>query len=131
MTVQVDLLTLIIALVLVVVAAFLVPLFLQMRKTAQQAEGLIGELRRDLPMILQDVRATTDRVNRATARLEEGSDRVADLLESLGEVGDTIHNINSFLHRDTTRYLGNAAGLWLGIRAASKVLLKGLQQKGG
>ncbi len=131
MTVQVDLLTLIITLVLVVIAAFLAPLLLQMRKTAHQAEGLIGELRRDLPSILQDLRATTDRVNRATTRLEVGSEQAAGLLESLGEIGDTIHNVNSFLRRDTTRYLGNAAGLWLGIRAASKVILKGLQQRGG
>lgn len=131
MTVQVDILTLIITLLFVVLVVFLVPLLLQLKKTAQEADALMAELRRELVPTLRELRETSERLNRASAHVEDGAGKAGHLLESLGEVGESIHEVNRFFHQDIARYAGNAAGLWLGIRAASKVLIKGLQDKGG
>ena len=131
MSVQIDIFVLIITVVFLVIAAALVPLLLQLKRTAREADALLEDLRRELIPTLREFRETSERLNRASAQVEAGAERAGTLLESLGEVGDSIHNVNSFFHRDMARYAGNAAGLWLGIRAASKVILKGLQEKGG
>lgn len=131
MSVQVDIFVLIITVVFLVIAAALVPLLLQLKRTAREADALLTDLRRELVPTLREFREASERLNRASAQVEAGAGRAGTLLESLGEVGDSIHSVNSFFHRDMARYAGNAAGLWLGIRAASKVILKGLQEKGG
>ncbi|AMV71940.1 hypothetical protein JCM30471_04380 [Desulfuromonas carbonis] len=131
MSVQIDIFVLIITVVFLVIAAALVPLLLQLKRTASEADALLAELRRELIPTLREFREASERLNRASAQVEAGAGRAGTLLESLGEVGDSIHSVNSFFHRDMARYAGNAAGLWLGIRAASKVILKGLQEKGG
>ena len=131
MSVQVDVFVLIITVVFLVIAAALVPLLLQLKRTAREADALLADLRRELVPTLRELRETSERLNRASASVESGAGKAGLLLESLGEVGESIHNVNSFFHRDAARYVGNAAGLWLGIRAASKVILKGLQEKGG
>jgi uncharacterized protein YoxC len=131
MNVQVDIFVLILTIAFLIIAAALVPLLLQLKRTAQEADALIGDLRRELIPTLREFRETAERLNRASATFESGAEKAGVLLESLGEVGGTIHSVNNFFHHDITRYAGNAAGLWLGIRAASKVILKGLQEKGG
>jgi uncharacterized protein YoxC len=131
MTVQVDIFVLIITFVFLLVCAALVPLLLQLKRAAREADALMSDLRRELIPALREFRETSERLNRASATVESGAEKAAVLLESLGEVGESIHSVNSFVHRDMARYVGNAAGLWLGIRAASKVILKGLQEKGG
>lgn len=131
MSVQVDIFVLIITVVFLVVAAALVPLLVQLKRTAREADALLVDLRRELVPTLRELRESSERLNRASATVENGAEKAGVLFASLGEVGESIHNVNRFLHRDTARYVGNAAGLWLGIRAASKVILKGLQEKGG
>lgn len=131
MSVQVDIFVLIITVVFLVIAAALVPLLLQLKRTAREADALLADLRRELVPTLREFREASERLNRASAQVEAGAGRAGTLLESLGEVGDSIHKVNRFFHRDMARYAGNAAGLWLGIRAAGKVILKGLQEKGG
>jgi uncharacterized protein YoxC len=131
MTIQVDIFVLIITLVCVVLAAFLVPLLFQLKRTARDVDALIDDLRRELVPTLREIRETAQHLNRAAAELETGAEKTAPLFDSIGEVGESIRSVNSFFHKDLSRYAGNAAGLWLGIRAASKVFLKGLQEKGG
>jgi uncharacterized protein YoxC len=134
MTVQVDIFTLIIAFTFLLIAIFLIPMLMQLKKMAQEADVLLSELRRELVPTLREIRETAERLNRASGHLEEGAGRAGVLLQSLGEVGQSVHNVNDFLQHDIGRFLGrnlgNATGLWLGLRAASKVVLKGLKAKG-
>lgn len=128
MTVQVDIFTLLITLAFLLIAIFLIPMLLQLKRMAQEADALLRELRLELVPTLREIRETAERLNRASAHLEEGAGKAGVLLHSLGEVGESVHSVNDFLHHDVGRYLGNAAGLWLGLRAASKVFLKGLKE---
>jgi len=132
MTVQVDILALIIVFVILLIVAFLIPMLVQAKKTALQVDEFLKASQRDLIPMLKELREASERINRAAARAEEGVEHVGGLMESVGEVGDSIHRVNHFLQHDVGRYMGNAAGLWLGIRAASKVVLKEMRkQKGG
>lgn len=131
MTVQVDIFVLLLTGGFLVIAAFLVPLLFQLKKTAREADEFLAEVRRELVPALREMRESAERFNRGSAHLEHGAEKAERFMESIGEVGESISDVNHFLHRDAARYIGNTAGLWLGIRAASKVLIKGLQNKGG
>ncbi len=132
---QVDVFTLLVAIgivLLVLLASFLIPLLIQLRYTLRGIDEVVREARRDALPMLHEMRETTERLNRITARAETDLDKAEALFASLGEVGESIHDVNQFLRKDVGRYAGNVAGLWLGFRAASKVLLKELaKQKGG
>jgi len=124
MTVQVDVFTLIITILFVVIAAVLIPTLFQLKSTAKQVDDLVNEARRDLLPMLRELRQASERINQA-------SDKAEVLFDSLGETGESIHKVNDFLQHDVGRYVGNAAGLWLGLRAASKVFVKQLKEQGG
>jgi len=130
MTVQVDIFVLIILTVIIILAAFLLPMIWQMKKTAQETDAFVGELRRELIPALKDVREITERVNRVSLKIESASGRTENLLALLDETAASIRRINHFFRQDAFHLVESAACLILGIRAASKVFLKGTQQKG-
>jgi hypothetical protein len=124
MTVQVDFFTLIITVLFIIIAAVLIPALFQLKSTAKQIDDLVDEARRDLLPMLKELRQASERINQA-------SDKAEIFFDSIGETGESIHRVNDFLQHDIGRYVGNAAGLWLGIRAASKVFIKQLKEQGG
>ncbi|MCP3178202.1 DUF948 domain-containing protein [Desulfuromonas sp. KJ2020] len=132
MTVEIDILALIVVVAAVLVVAFLIPMMVQAKKTARQIDEFITLAQRDILPMLRELREASERINKASAKAEQGVEQVEGLMQSVGEVGDSIHRVNHFLQHDVGRYMGNAAGLWLGIRAASKVLLREMNKdKGG
>jgi len=132
MPVQIDLMALLIVILLVVIVIFMVPALIQARNTAHRLDEFLRDTQRDLLPMLRELREASERLNRASVKVEEGMGKAASLADSLGEVGDSIHSVNSFLRHDVGRYAGNLAGLILGFRSASKVFLKQLsKEKGG
>jgi uncharacterized protein YoxC len=130
MTVQVDIFTLIFLGVVIVIAAFLVPLLWQIKKTAKESDLLLSDLRRELIPTLKDVREISDRINRASVKIEKGSAHAENLIESLDEIVGSIRQVTHIFRQDACRLSENAAFLILGIKAASKVLFKETEKKG-
>jgi hypothetical protein len=131
MSAQIDLFVLIAIIVIVLIvlsAVYLIPVLLQLKKTTRQVDEFLGEARRDLLPMLRELREASERLNRASVHLEKGMSDAGVLLASLGEVGETVHEVSRFVHRDVGRYIGNAAGFWLGMRSASKVFLKQMKK---
>lgn len=130
MTVQIDILNLIILVVVIVIAVFLLPLIWQLKKTARETDALLHELRRELIPSLQDFREITERVNRATEKIEKGSVYTGNLLESLDEIFTSIRQVNRYFRKDACHLAANTACLISGIRAAGKVFFKETPEKG-
>ncbi len=127
-----DTLLLVITLVLVLIALFLIPTLIQVKNTAQRAEEFMREAQRDLLPLMQDLRQASARLNKLSAEAEEGLSQAEPFFQSLGDVGSAIHRVSGFLRGDFGQVMGNAIGLWLGIRAASKSMLKEFKpRKGG
>ena len=84
MIIEVEFLTLIIALVLVVLTAFLIPLILQLKRTAKQADELIEELRQELLPTLRESGEISQRVNHISEMVESSVDRFGALIEKAG-----------------------------------------------
>jgi uncharacterized protein YoxC len=124
MTVEVDIFNLIILLVVILVAAFLLPMIWQLKKTSHKADALLGELHRELLPTLRDCREIAERINRVSVKIEKGSGQAENLLESLDEITDSVRRITHFIRQDASFIIENAAYLIWGIKAASKVLFK-------
>jgi len=133
MSMQIDILALFITILLLIVVVFLVPALLQARSTALHLDEFLRDAQRDLLPMLRELREASEHLNRAAGKVEEGVTKAAALSDSLEEVGESIHSVNSLLRHGVGRYAGNLAGLWLGMRSASKVFIKQLNKgkKGG
>jgi uncharacterized protein YoxC len=130
MTVQVDIFTLIILVVVILVAAFLLPIIWQLKKTGVKADALLDELHRELLPTLRDCREIAERINRASVKIEKGSGHAENLLEALDDITDSVRRIANFFRHDACSMSENAAFLILGLKAAGKVLFKETQEKG-
>lgn len=133
MSMQIDVMAMLVVILLLIIVIFMAPALIQARNTAQRLDEFLRDAQRDLMPMLREMREAAERLNRTSDKLEEGANKAAALADSLGEVGDSIHSVNSFLRHDVGRYAGNLAGLWLGLRSASKVFIKQLnkEKKGG
>lgn len=80
--------------ILVALAAILVgvavPVLLQLRRTLQVVEETLVSTGRRVDETLGQLSVTLERVNRASAELENGVHRLSSLLEALGGLGDTL-----------------------------------------
>jgi uncharacterized protein YoxC len=133
MSMQIDVMAMLIVILLLIIVIFMAPALIQARNTAQRLDEFLRDAQRDLLPMLREMREAAERLNRTSGKLEEGVSKAATLADSLEEVGDSIHSVNSFLRYDVGRYAGNLAGLWLGLRSASKVFINQLnkEKKGG
>jgi hypothetical protein len=73
MTVQVDIVILIFLVVVIIFAAILLPMIWQWKKNGKETAALLSELRRELIPTLKDFREITERINRASVKIEKGS----------------------------------------------------------
>lgn len=130
MTVEVDIFNLIILVVVIFVAAFLLPMIWQIKKTSHKVDALLGELHLELLPTLRDCREIAERINRASVKIEKGSGHAENILEALDENTTSVRRIAHFFRQDIGTISENAVCLILGLKAASKVLFKETRKKG-
>ena len=128
---SIEVLLLVLTVVAVVVAAFLIPLLIQLRSTVQRADEFLRKTEHEMGPLLQQAREVTERLNTLTQEMEKGVEASAPLFELLGEAGHSMKKLSHFLHGDAFQYAGNALGMWLGIRAATKTIFKELKHRRG
>jgi uncharacterized protein YoxC len=130
MTVQLDLITLIVLVGAIVLLVFLVPMIRQMKRTARETDLLLSELRRELVPSLRDVREITERIKRASVQIEKGSGHAGNLIESLNDIAATLRRVSQIFGQDSLRMAENAACLMVGLKAAGRFFFKQTQNKG-
>ncbi|MEJ2698097.1 MAG: DUF948 domain-containing protein [Desulfuromonadales bacterium] len=131
MQMQVDVFALIITVIFFIIAIFLIPTLLQLKGTAQRADEFLKDAQRDLLPMLREMHEASEHLNRISKRVDEGAEKVSTLMDSVGEIGESIQKVHHAVQHGIGRSAGNALGLWLGLRAASKVFLKKIQQQEG
>ncbi len=131
MQMQVDVFALIITVLFIIIAIFLIPTLLQVKGSSQRVDEFLKEAQRDVLPILRELREASEHLNRIAKRVDEGAEKASELMESVGEIGESIQKVHHAVQHGIGRSAGNALGLWLGLRAASKVFLKKLQQEEG
>ncbi|HKL48033.1 MAG TPA: DUF948 domain-containing protein [Desulfuromonadales bacterium] len=125
---QVDVLVLIITVAVVVVALFLIPTLIQIKATAQRMERLAEEAEREVIPVVRQLKETSEHLNKISREAGRSFEELEPFIESIGDVGQFLHRFTGVARGDLGQSTGNILGLWLGLRAASKVLLKDLHK---
>jgi uncharacterized protein YoxC len=125
----------IVAVAAVVFVAFLVPMLIQFRKTAEESTRMLQRMNEDLPVLFKEATQAAQNVNQVVTDMQEAASRARVLGEAIGEIGETINQMNGFARSWTGSLLVNASSLLVGFRAAYGVLKEKSssrhQQEGG
>ena len=120
-------LTVIVSIFLLVIAAFLIPLLLELKKTVISlrniTENNLKPALDELQITLKSVRGITDNVNDITADVKEVSGSIA-------EVSARIHAVTGFIDTLGSSASVKAVSLKAGITAALTFLVNNLLRKG-
>lgn len=121
---------LIMALTLVVLAAFMIPAFIEIRRTATAVRSFLVCTESELRPALQDLQVALADLKTLTAEASTKTEDVKTFMEALGETGRNLRTIN--------RVVGSVSGalasssLWVtGARVAGKLILERIKKKRG
>jgi len=122
----------IIALAAVVLVAFLVPVLIQLRKTADESERLLRRMNEDLPVMFREATQAAQNMNQVAGEMREAASRARVLGDAIGEVGETINQVHGLVRGGAGTLLTNVGSLLAGFRAAYGVFKqKSSSQQGG
>lgn len=119
----------IVAGVLVVLAAFLIPAILQISRTAKAAELFIRTTQEQCGPLLIKLNETLERASRVASELEKSLDNVQHLTKAIGETGDIVSDMNSAIRKIQMFVTVTVSGLGAGVKTALGVLTKGAVEK--
>ena len=85
------------ALALVVLASALVWLLIQLRTPVAESEYLLAQLNAELPLLLKEMRATTEHLNALIVQAQGGVEHAAVLLHAAGALGETVQRVHQMV----------------------------------
>ncbi len=113
-----------IAAAIVVLAAFLIPTLIQIRKAVAECERLLAQLNNEVPPLMKDVRILTEEAR-------DGVEHASVLLHAVGEIGETVQHVNDAVRGQTDHLLKNLASMVVGLKAATTVVRQRKTKEGG
>lgn len=123
----------IMALAAVVLLAVLVPMLIQLRKTAEESERLLRRMNEDLPVLFREATQAAQNMNQVAGEMREAASRARVLGDAMGGVGDTINQVRELVQGGAGTLLTNVGSLLAGFRAAYGVFKQKAEahQQGG
>jgi len=106
------------ALAVVVLVAVLVPMLMQLRKTAEESERLLRRMNEDLPVLFREATQAARNMNQVAGEMREAATRARVLGEAMGGVGETINEVRELVRGGAGTLLTNVGSLLAGFRAA-------------
>jgi uncharacterized protein YoxC len=118
------------AITFVVLAVYMIPAFIEVRKTALAAREFLTRTDMELQPVLQDLRAIITDLKGITYGAAEKTEDLKLFMEALGDTGRYLKTINAVV--GTVAGAISASSLWLsGARVAGMFLYDRLTKKGG
>lgn len=127
----IEIAALIAAVAFATLVAFLVPTVLQLRATTQELARVLAHVNDDLPTLLSELRTVAHNVNSLTERAKGGVDHATTLLHAVGDVGDSVQHMHSFVRGSSGSMLTNVMSIVAGFKAASAVVKERFHSQGG
>jgi uncharacterized protein YoxC len=124
----IDVAVVIMALTLVVLAAYLVPVFVELRKTAAVLRDFIVETENELTPVLHEIREALAELKGITGIATDKADEVKSFMDALGNTGKNLRTINSVVGA-VAGVLASSSAWITGARAAGTFLLDRLSKK--
>jgi len=128
---MIDFAAVVIAVAFLVLVGYLVPTVIQLRRTVAQSERLLAQVNNELPRLLKEVKGTSENVHVLTTQAREGINRASVLMNAIGEVGDTVHQVHGAVKGKSSAIIMNLARVFLGMKAAAASTIKGRVHKEG
>ncbi|MCC6140891.1 MAG: DUF948 domain-containing protein [Nitrospira sp.] len=126
----VEIVAIVIAIACAVLVGYLVPVLIQVRKTAAESEQLLAKMNADMPPLIVDLRSMSQNLNDLADRARGGVEHAAVLLHAVGEVGESVQQVHSIVRGTPGALLANAASLVAGFKAAAQVVRERSRQDG-
>lgn len=114
-----------------VLAGFLVPVLIQVRKTVAESEQLLAKMNVDLLPLVGELRAVTQHLNQLTEQARDGVEHAAVLLHAVGEVGESVQHVHNLVRGSSGNLLTNVASVLAGFKAATHVMRERYRKEGG
>jgi uncharacterized protein YoxC len=114
-----------------VCVGFLVPVLIELRKTAVESQQLLAKISHDVPPLIGELRAMSQNVNNLTEQARGGVEHAATLLHAVGEVGESVQQVHDVVRGSGGSLLTNVASVVAGVKAATRVIKDRLREEGG
>jgi len=122
--------TVVVAIVLVVLTCFSIPVLLELRKALAEIRQFTACTEERLTPVMNDLHETLCELKTLTREASERVEEVKGLTEAVGETGRHVRSINSVLGTVTGVIAGSSA--WLaGARVAGRFLMDRMSKKRG
>ena len=115
---------------LVVVAGALVPLLIQLRRPVAESEHLLAHMNVEVPLLLKEMRATTENLNALIAQAQGGVEHAAVLLHAAGALGDTVQRVHEMVGGTSRSLMVGLASMVAGLRATTTVVTSHIHREG-
>ncbi len=118
------------AITLVVLAAYLIPAIIEIRRTASAMREFLVCTEGELSSALKELRETLAELKELSNDLASKSGEVTSFMEALGDTGRNLHTINNLVGIVTG--LVGGSSIWMtGGKAAGKYVIERLFKKRG
>lgn len=114
---------------LIILAAFLIPAILQIKRTAKAAEDFLQTTQDSLNPLLRRLQETVEKTNQVASKLDESISNMQQLSKAVGETGEIISDINSLVRKIQIFFTVTTSSFGAGIKTALSVLTHGAIQK--
>jgi hypothetical protein len=85
----------------------------------------------ELPLLLKEMRATTENLNTLVEHARGGVEHAAVLLHAAGSLGDTVQRVHETVQGTSRSFLVNLVSMVAGLRATTSVVKTHFHQEGG
>lgn len=114
-----------------VLVGMLIPLLIQLRKSAVESERQLAGLNIGVPLLLQEMRVATEKVKLLIEHTRGGIEHAAVLLHAAGAVGDTIQRVQETVWGGGRLLLVTLASMVAGFGGTTAVVKAQIGREGG
>jgi len=118
----------VIAITLVVIAAFLIPAVIEIRKTAIALREFTANAENELKPVLNELHVTLAELKNFAEMTTSRRDDVRSFMEALGDTGRNLRIINSVVGT-VAGFLANTSVWAVGAKAAGRMILERLSKQ--
>ena len=101
----------------------MVPAFVQLRRTARQAEDFLRVVELELRPLLIDLKEVIRNLGRASEQVKGGIEKVGGTLEAIAETGKTVRYANQLIQHIVFPKLITGAAIVAGLRVGLRTLI--------
>jgi uncharacterized protein YoxC len=112
-----------------VLVSGMVPAFLQIRRTARQAEEFLRVTELELKPALAELKEAIRHLNRLSEQVTGGMEKVGGTLEAIKETGETVRIANDLVQQIVFPRLITGAAFMTGLRAGLRTLVARLVRR--